>query len=152
MKKIVILILSSILLAGCTFSPISKQNQTQVPPPSGMDVVNLFWQLIDQHQIPEAINMMSLNLVSNDSTKQAYGVQFNNIKSVNVIDVEPYNPNTWTADSQMYKVTLEIYVSSDAANEPIPYYGYGDNPNIRFISLTKNQTGIWQVDAIATGP
>ena len=162
MKKILILIISSLFLASCTAPLTPDQNQTQlqtkqtddiqVPPPTGMDVVNLFWQLINDHRIPEAIDMMNPNSVSDDSTKQAYGVQFNDIKSVNVIDVKPYDPDSWTTDNQMYKVTLEIYISQDAANLSIPYYGYADNPNIRFIGITKNEAGIWQIDGIATGP
>ena len=67
-------------------------------------------------------------------------------------DIKPFDADNWTEDSQLYQVTLEIYVSSDAANAPIPYYGYVDNPNTRFISLTKNEAGIWQIATIATGP
>ena len=160
MKKTLLVILSSLLLSGCAIPPPPDQTQTpsnqtddiKVPLPDGADTINLFWQLIDERRIPEAIDMMSPNLITDDSAKQAYGVQFNHIKSVTVIKLAPYNTDRWTADSQMYETTLEIYVSQDAADAPIPYYGFEDNPNIRFISLSKDKAGKWQIDQIGTGP
>jgi len=155
MKKALFIVLSSLILAGCTISSPPPPEQTkniEVPLPAGADVISLFWQLVNEHHIPEAIDMMSPNLITDDSVKQAYGVQFNHIKFVNVMAVEPYNIDTWTNDSQMYKTTLEIYVSSDASSAPIPYYGFTDNPNIRFISLSLDDTGKWQIEQIGTGP
>jgi len=96
--------------------------------------------------------MMSPNLITDDSAKQTYGVQFNHIKSVNVMAVDPYNTDSWTTNSQMYETTLEIYVSQDAADAPIPFYGFEDNPNIYFISLSQDKAGKWQIDQIGTGP
>jgi len=47
---------------------------------------------------------------------------------------------------------LEVYVSSDAKDAPIPYYGWGDNPNIRWVVLEKDSDGSWKISALATGP
>jgi len=147
-------------LTDCTIPPPPDQNQTpykqtddiKVSLPDGADTINLFWQLINEYCISEAIDMMSPNLITDDSAKQTYGVQFNHIKSVNVMAVDPYNTDSWTTNSQMYETTLEIYVSQDAADAPIPFYGFEDNPNIYFISLSQDKAGKWQIDQIGTGP
>ena len=170
MNKYLCLLVFSLLLAGCTISPTldkapkqigqaetnnspaASTTASQVPLPSGMDVVNLFWQLINERRIPEAIAMMSDDLVPDDSTKQAYGVQFNAIESAQVTKIEPYGADNWTANRQTYQTTLEISVSDSAADAPIPFYGWADNPNIRFITLSKNQAGTWQIAQIGTGP
>jgi hypothetical protein len=125
MKKAFLIILSSLFLSACTSppppTPLEQVKNIEVSQPAGTDIINLFWQLIDERRIPEAVDMMSSAAVPDDSARQAYGVFFNDIKSVNVMSIEPYGVDTWTVDSQMYKVTLEIYVSSDAAEAPIPY-------------------------------
>ena len=128
----------------------TKNNDT-VPLPQEEDVINNFFSQINERKIPEAVAMMSSTMVPDDSTKQAWGVQFNDIKSINVLKIEPSMPESWTEKSHVYKVTLEAYVSSDAANAPIPYYGWGDNPNIRWVEIVK-EGELWRINDLATGP
>ncbi|OGG00026.1 hypothetical protein A2Y99_02195 [Candidatus Gottesmanbacteria bacterium RBG_13_37_7] len=94
---------------------------------------------------------MSKQMTGDDSAKQIWGVQFNVIKSINILKVEPSMQENWSDSSHTYKITLEAYVSSDAANAPIPYYGWGDNPNIRWVELVK-EDGLWKINNLATGP
>ncbi|PIP52770.1 hypothetical protein COX08_04675, partial [Candidatus Beckwithbacteria bacterium CG23_combo_of_CG06-09_8_20_14_all_34_8] len=104
-KTILISIISTLLfLSACTKDQeISSQKQEKsgivpngqelagVPLPAGHDIVNLFFNLINEKRIPEAIEMMSETAVPDDSAKQAWGVQFNAIKSISVIDIEPWD-------------------------------------------------------------
>jgi len=103
-----------------------------------------FFGLINSDQIPDAIALMSDRAAPDDSAKQAWGVQFNAVRSVHVLDMEEVSQDTW-------KVTLEIYVDESAADAPIPYYGWEDNPNIRFITVVKDENGVWKIDQIGTG-
>lgn len=171
MKKIILFCLSFLLLSGCTVSkfsspqletknisdqeflasPTLEKLDPKTPVPNGLDVVSLFFNLINERRIDEAVGMMSAQNTNDDSIKQAWGVHFNAIKSLNVINIEPSNPDSWTASYQIYKTTLEAYVSSDAANAPIPYYGWGDNPNIRWVALVK-EGDFWKIDTLATSP
>lgn len=116
------------------------------------DSIRLFFDLIDQKQIPEAIEMMSISLAPDDTTRQVWAVQFNAIESIKVLQIEPNLPETWSENQHSYQVLLETVVAKEAANAPIPYYGWEDSPNLRWISLEKNSSGIWQIAAIATGP
>ena len=113
--------------------------------PSDEDIVRLFFNLINEKRIPEAIYMMTDEMIGDDSSKQAWGVQFNEIQSVGVQNIEPFNPEQWTDTKEIFKVTLEVYVSSDAKDAPIPYYGWGDNPNIRWVVLEKDSDGSWKM-------
>ncbi|PIS08980.1 hypothetical protein COT75_03900 [Candidatus Beckwithbacteria bacterium CG10_big_fil_rev_8_21_14_0_10_34_10] len=171
MKKIILCCLGVFLLSSCTVSnfsnqqtetenvadqeasasPILEKLDPKIPIPNGLDVVNLFFNLINERRIDEAVGMMSAQNTNNDSSKQAWGVHFNAIKSIKVIDIEPANPDSWTASYQTYKATLEAYVSSETANAPIPYYGWEDNPNIRWVVLVK-EGDFWKIDTLATSP
>lgn len=62
-----------------------------------------------------------------------------------------FNTEQWTDAEETFKVTLEVYVSSDAKDASIPYYGWGDNPNIRWVALEKDTDGSWKISTLATG-
>jgi hypothetical protein len=123
-----------------------------VPLISEEDIIRLFFELINEKRVPEAIAMMSPAIAPDDSTRQAWGVQFNDISSVRVQSIEPFWQDQWAENRHTYKVMLEVYVSPEAAKAAIPYYGWGDNPNVRWITIEKSQDKEWQIAAIATGP
>ena len=66
--------------------------------------------------------------------------------SVKVVGIEK------SIEENLYKVTMEVEVNARAADYPIPYYGYGDKTDIRFVKLTQNSEGVWKIDGIGTGP
>jgi len=70
---------------------------------------------------------------------------------MSVIDIEPWEAENWTGGRQTYKATLEAYVTNDSS-APIPYYGWEDKPNIRWVSLEKDSENMWKIDSISTGP
>jgi len=123
-----------------------------VPLPTPEDIVRLFFNLINEKRIPEAIDLMTDQMVGDDSSKQMWGVQFNAIQSIEVKSIEPYSEEQWTESEKMFKVVLDVSVSPEAKDEPIPYYGWDSNPSIRWVSIKKNATGLWEIDSLATGP
>jgi hypothetical protein len=129
-----------------------KGNNDTVPLPTEEDIIRVFFNLINEHRIPEAISMMSEKMVPDDSTKQAWGVQFNSLKNIVVKKVEPSMKEEWTAQKETFKVNVNLEVSKEAANAPIPYYGWENGDNIRWVSLEKDQNNLWKVAGIATGP
>lgn len=129
----------------------AKKSSGSIPALAEEDVIRNFFSLIHERNIPDAISMMSTALAGDDSTKKAWGVQFNDIKAISVLNIEPSLPESWTENSHTYKVTLEAYVSSDAADAPIPYYGWGDNPNFRWVEIIK-KGNLWKINSLATGP
>jgi len=95
--------------------------------------------------------MMSTSMVGDDSHKQAWGVNFNALKSVKVLKVKPAMKENWTDNNHEYEVTLDIKVSPEAANAPIPYYGWENGSNIRWVEIVK-ENGLWKINSLATGP
>ncbi|MEI6237681.1 MAG: hypothetical protein WCP03_03730, partial [Candidatus Saccharibacteria bacterium] len=113
--------------------------------------INLFFKLINDRKASDAVMIMSDKNTKDDSIKQAWGVQFNNMSTVKVVSVEPNQKEAWTNTSRQYKVTIDVVMNPNSANELIPYYGYTNGQNIRYINLVK-QGGGWKIDDIATGP
>ena len=95
--------------------------------------------------------MMTSSITNNDSQKQAWAVQFNAINSLKVINVEPSMKEEWTETKHSYKLTLDITMNPSSANEPIPYFGWENGQNIRWVTLVK-EGKMWRVEGLATGP
>jgi len=130
---------------------VIKENKENVLLQQEEDIIKKFFKLIDEKNITGAISMMSKEMTGDETKEQAWGVQFNDIKSINVLKSEPWKQEKWNNTDHTYKVTLEAYVSSDAKNVPIPYYGWEDNPNIRWVKLVK-ENDQWKINSLSTGP
>jgi len=173
-KQLIVLVLPLILVVGVVlvlaFQSGSFFNQSEnspsslpaspeqvtpnqaVPLPSEEEIISLFFTLINERRIDEAIGMMSPEAVPDEASRQAWKTQFEAIQSINPQVIQAYNRERWTEKEHLYQVTLAVSVSSEAAKAPIPYYGWGDNPDTRWIVLEKNQEGQWQIASLATGP
>lgn len=128
-------------------SPSPVITQANVPLPTGQDIVRVFFELINEKRIPEAISMMSSKAVPDDTHKQGYGVTFNQFKEIKVINIKESMKEEWTSDRQTYMVNLDVMIRSDS-NQPILW---DDGENTRFVTLAK-ENNLWKIDGIATGP
>ena len=129
----------------------TSDDSAVVPEPQEQDIIRNFFQLIQDKDITAAVLSMSSKNTADDSVKQAWGVQFNKWSSVNVIGVETSMSTDWSELRHTYKVTMDVVIDSSAADLPIPYYGYENGQNTRFIPIVK-ENGLWKIDGIATGP
>jgi hypothetical protein len=129
----------------------TKTSANTVPLPQETDSINTFFNLIKEGKPSDAVSMMSKATTEDDSAKQAWAVQFNAMKSVSVKSLEPTMQDTWTDTRHEYKTMLEISMDPSSANAPIPYYGWANGENIRWIMLVKEEN-LWKIDSISTGP
>jgi hypothetical protein len=164
MKNIILLTAGLICFTGCaqnTSTPETSAaptvsavptlaSQSTVPLPQETDIVRNFFNLINERRISEAVGMMSDAINQDESQKQAWGVQLNTLTSVKVLAIEPSLPDTWN-NTHVYKVTFEATVDPSAANAPIPYYGWDNGKNIRWVELQK-VNDLWKITGLATGP
>lgn len=124
------LLIACVIVVGINVTSTSimasqeKINKSQVPLPTGEDVVRIFFNLINEKRIPEAIGMMHSSMVPDDTSKQQWGVQFNSLASVSVKKIEPFHKKRWTLTKEVYKVVLKVKVKPEAARAPIPNYGW----------------------------
>lgn len=115
------------------------------------DTIKTFFQKINDAKADEAVLMMAPDIVNDSSTKQAWAVQFNAFKKVSIIKIEESLPENWTSTTHTYKVTLDVEMKPEAKNAVIPFYGYDNGENVRFVSIVK-VSGVWKIQNIATGP
>lgn len=130
----------------------TEKKEIEVPLLQETDIVRSFFEIIGEHRPSDAVMMMTPVNTNNDSTKQAWAVQFNAFKSMTVKNIEPSIQSDWTENIHSYKVTLQVEMKPEAAQaQPMPNYGWDDGKNIRWIQIEKIN-GKWMINSIATGP
>lgn len=135
---------------------VNGENQGQVsddgvPLPLDTDIINSFFRLIEKKRPDDAVTMMASSITNNDSQKQAWAVQFNAINSLKVLSVGPSMKDEWTPTKHSYKLVLDVTMNPSSANAPIPYYGWENGENIRWVTLVKERK-MWRIEGLATGP
>jgi hypothetical protein len=135
-----------------TTTAASSAGDSAVPLPGEKDIVRNFFNLINEGRVSDAVSMLTPANVSDDSSKQAWGVQFNAFESISITSVDSSMPEEWTNNSHTYKVNLDVKMKPGSENaQPMPYYGWGDGQFIRWITLEK-VNNVWKVAGISTGP
>lgn len=124
---------------------------TGMPLQQEIEILRQFFFLIQQHQTTKAIEMMSEATIQDEKGKRAWEKQLNAIESVKVISIDTSLLGEWTNTQHTYRVTLEMQIYPSSINGTIPYYGYENGTNIRFISLVKSGE-YWKIEGISTGP
>ena len=123
----------------------------EAPLPQETDIIRTFINLIDGGKASEAVMMMPSKITNDDSTKQAFGVQYSAMESVKVLKIEDSSKADWTEIWHQYMVSLDVVMNPNSSGGPIPYYGFEKGENIRFITLIK-EGGQWKIEGLATGP
>jgi len=161
MQIIVFAVIGFFLLTGGVFiMNSSKKTSSPTPPatvisqsvplPQETDVVRTFFNLIQERRISEAVIMMNESIIKDDSQKQAWGVQFNAINSVRLLEITPSLPDEWQNNKHTYKVVLDMTMDPASANAVIPYYGFNDGQNTRWVEIEKFGDK-WKINSLATG-
>jgi hypothetical protein len=122
------------------------------PFPQEEDVARLFFSLINEKRIPEAVAMLDVSAVPNESAKQAWGVQFDVFESVSVKSMEPSSMGDEPENQKTYKVVLDAKIKPGSGNAAIPNYGWEDGENIRWVTIRQDSEGLWKIVTIGTGP
>ena len=122
---------------GCSPSEDQTGTQAAVPLSTGEDIIRSFFNLINEKRIPDAVSMLSSQLNPDESLKQAWGVNFTSMQTVEVKSIQPWNEASWTEEKQVYQVILGIYLVNNQSG-----YGWDNGENTRWLELVKNpQTG-----------
>jgi hypothetical protein len=122
-----------------------------VPLPAETDIIRTFFALIGEHRPADAISMLTPDQVSDDTKKQAWAVQFNAFSSLTVTSIEPALQEDWSDSQHEYKVVLDVAMKPDSASAPIPFYGWENGSNIRWVIIV-NSGNLWKISGIGTGP
>lgn len=148
----ILVIFSSLLFSGCALtktidtkmengSKVDNKDSSTVPLPQQEDIVRTFFNLISEKRIPEAIAMMEVP----EESKQAWGVQLDSFESLSLKKIEKNGQDA-------FMVVLTVKMKAISANGPIPYYGYEEGDNVRWIGLRKGSDNLWKITGFATSP
>lgn len=127
-------------------TPTGNLAQQNVPLPSKEDTVRTFCNLIDEGKISEAVSMMD---IKDETTKQAWGVYFNNFSSFELINIKK---STLDKTGNSFEVDIKITLKEDLQNLPIPNNGWVNGVNKKWIDVVDNGPSRYKISGIATGP
>jgi len=127
---------------------IEKETGGGVPLPQDEDIIRNFVALVEEGKADKAALMMK---VKDESELQTWAVHFNAINSFKLLKIEKANEESWTDNKHIYKVVLDVVMNPSSASAPIPYYGWQNGENTRWITLEK-VGDLWKIAEIATGP
>jgi len=169
MNKLIPILIGVLIITVVIFlrpKPISK-NSTSSPSPAivvsqegnspttglinTQEVIAVFLQHIAQKRVTEAVLMMSKNAVPDDTAKQAWEMQYNAFKKLIVQSIEPSMEESWKDAQKTYRVVMDVEMDEDSAEGVIPYFGYVNGINMRWITIEKEGAD-WKIAGISTGP
>ncbi len=129
----------------------AKESSLSATNLTGEQFIQLFAQVINQKQINTAVAMLNSSLRADQKSSDQWTAQFNSINAITVKDLSLISPPNNPANTEEYKVNLTVQTSPEAANAPIPFYGWNNGDNIRFITIIKGEDKLWRVQSISTG-
>lgn len=132
----------------------SKASSQDISLPQDEDIIRSFIALINEGKADEAAKMMKIkdqSPLQANSELQAWAVQFAAINSIGLLRIEKASEGESTGNKHIYKVVLDVIMDPASGSAPIPYYGWQNGENTRWIVLEK-EDNIWKIAAIATGP
>ena len=136
--------------AGSTGALQETPSVTTITHSSGPECIRLFFSLITQGNIPEAISMMDEHLTPSDTEKQIYGTVFNSFAHVDITDIqeEQFGKDTLDEGETRYKVMMNLAIKPDGQSGM-----WEEGDTVRWITLkTQKDSGRCVVYDIATGP
>jgi len=110
-----------------------------------------FFAIVNSRDVDEAIKSMAPAMIDTPEKLRNWRRHLRAIRSIHVLNAEPANTENWSSSRHIFKVTLEAYVE-DVPNASIPFFGWHDNPNVRWVIMELDSKHRWFVAEIATGP
>jgi len=125
-----------------------KEEGDDVPLPSDENIIRNFVNLVEEGRADKAALMMK---TKDDTELQTWAVHFAAINSFKLLKIEKASEESWSNNKHIYKVVLDVWMNPKSADAPIPYYGWENGENTRWITLEK-VGDVWKIAEIATGP
>jgi hypothetical protein len=135
-----------------SYERVDRVSSASIPCNAHSDVVRRFFNLINDHRIDEALGMMAPSTVGSDGRRIQWIEQFQAITSIGIVRIEPLAIGTWSDQKERYKIVLTVQVKPEAADATIPYYGWYEGENIRWVIIQSDDQGQWRIKGIGTGP
>jgi hypothetical protein len=112
-------------------------------------VIWKFSEAVDQKNIPQAMSYLSDNLTANDQDKQTWNNYLDSFTKFKITEIEKWNDPD---EVGFYRVIYDVSLKPEGLRAIIPFYGWSEGKNFRWIRLAKNNEGLYKITEIATGP
>jgi len=109
-----------------------------------------FFTIMNSRDVDEAMKSMAPTMLRTTRERRAWRRQLAAIRSIHILDIHPARVDDWSGTRHIFKVTLEANVE-DTSDAPIPFFGWQDNPNVRWITMELDSRRRWVIAEIATG-
>jgi len=117
------------------------------------EAIKQFFQWVNQGRYGMAMDLLDEKSFFPDSqAKQNWEEILKSFQEVNIERIEPANPEKWTGDYQIYKVSLLVKLKPDAPGLKLPNNDWKDGETNRWIGVTKAKFRIWKITRFATNP
>jgi len=136
---------------GSSKKTATAGSQQQTALPTDLEFLKIFFDTVNSKNMPFAMNMLDPSFSSTEESKKTWESYLSSFKSIALKNTEEANKNEWTDIMHIYKVTLTVETSEEYAKATIPYFGYDNGDNIRWITLKKGGDNLWRVAGFATG-
>lgn len=126
----------------------TETKQSSVPLPQEGDIIMNFAELIKEKRPEDAVKMMK---IENKNEAEMWAVQFAAMNEIEILEIEKANEDKWTKNTHYYKVVFDIKMDPKSAEAPIPYYGWNNGENVRWLTLEK-VNNVWKIANITSSP
>lgn len=141
--------IGTIVLAGASPFALSAGPPAASAPDEAQ--IRRFFGLIDRHRPEAAVAMMGPEIASGPRERSAWIRQFSAIKSIAVRGISPAGLGD-EGPCRSYRVTLTVQLMPQGNLAAIPSFGWGPNPNLRWVTLCPGKRSEMYIASLATGP
>lgn len=117
------------------------------------ETVTKFFQWVNQGRYSMAMDLLDEKAFFPDSqAKKDWEEILKSFKEVNIERIEPANPEKWTSNYQIYKVSLLVKMKPDAPGLKLPKNDWKDGETNRWIGVRKDRPRFWKITQFAVNP
>jgi hypothetical protein len=127
--------------------PIDRETLLKPRTESHEKDVRQFFDFISSGQPEWAVRQLSSEASPNETMAQMWLANFRSLSSLTVVSIEQSSLERWTAESEYYKVTLNVRTS-----EPFEKYGWDNGKTVRWVHIVPEGGGAWKVAELANSP
>jgi hypothetical protein len=132
-------------------SQSSESSNNPASLPSDTDSIALLFQAINQKNSAITLAVMDPTAIQTEADKKGWAEQFAAFEKVELKSIEVSNKDAWKDNEHIYKIVVNAKMTAASAKAMIPYYGWGDGDNTKWVTVRKGTDELWRVVGFASG-
>lgn len=125
---------------------VVKIEETKSPQPNDTYVIKDFFSLVDDGKVEDALGVMVATMAQDNSYREAWSVNLNNIYYIKVRTIDGYQPGQWTDGKHKYVLRLDVQLKDPALPTT-----WQNGENVRYVTVLKIGEQ-WKISEISATP